>query len=298
VQADFALTTENVAAVVEICGSLDGLPLAIELAAARVRLFAPAALLDGLADRLSLLTTGVRDAPVRHQSLRGAVAWSYDLLASAEQRLFERLAVFAGGCTLEAVEVVTNCNAELGIAALDGVAALVDQSLLRRLDGESDEPRFGFLETLREYALTRLAASGDEHITRERHALFCLALAEAAEPELKGSHQAEWLARLEREHDNLRAALCWWVQEEAEQAVRMGGALWRFWHVRGHLTEGRERLTKTSRGVRATMRRHAPCTKTPLRSRGSWGTDGGSPSRSHVSEMWLGSRATMGGPTR
>src|SRR5262249_47555497 len=245
VQADFALTRDNAGAVVEVCHRLDGSPLAIELAAARVRLFSPAALVNRLSSRLDVLTTGARDAPTRHQTLRGAIAWSYDLLTAPQQRQFEGLAVFAGGCTLEAAEAVANPNGVLGMSTLDGVNDLVTQSLLRRIDGASDEPRFALPETIREYALERLANSGAEVDTRDCHAAYFLALAEAAEPQLSGRGQAEWLARLEREHDNLRAALRWLVEHgDPEIGLRLCAALWRFWYMHGHLTEGRERLAE------------------------------------------------------
>jgi non-specific serine/threonine protein kinase len=177
--------------------------------------------------------------------LRGAIAWSYELLTSTEQWLFECLAVFSGGFSLEAAEAVGNADA--GIAVLDGLTALVDQSLIqiKRLDAEPAEPRFELLETIREYALERLAASGHELGTRDRHSAYFLALAESADAQLRGPHQVEWLARLEHEHDNLRAALRWCIErQDAEGALRFGGALWRFWQTRGHVTEGRQRLTE------------------------------------------------------
>jgi tetratricopeptide (TPR) repeat protein len=243
VQADFALTAKNVGAVANICRRLDGLPLAIELAATRVRLFTPRALLGRLSRSLDLLTGGARDVPVRHQTLRGAIAWSYDLLTGAEQRLFERLAVFAGGCTLEAAEAVANADGRLGISVVDGLAALIEQSLVLRLEGELEEARFGLWETIHEYASGRLVATGEDQTTYERHVAYFLALAEMAKPHLRGPQQAGWLERLELEHDNLRAALRWCVEQgEVERGLRLGGALSRFWEVRGHLSEGRERL--------------------------------------------------------
>jgi predicted ATPase/Tfp pilus assembly protein PilF len=241
----FTLTSANVKAVVEICRRLDGLPLAIELAAARARLFGPETLLARLSSRLGLLTGGARDSPTRHQTLRNAIAWSFELLTESERQLFERLAVFDGGCTLEAAEAVCNADQTLGIAVLDGVAALVDQSLLQRFEGESSEPRFGLLETIREYALERLEASGAAEAVRSRHAEHFLTLAEQAAPEFLGASQVQWVERLETEHDNVRAALRWCVEHgQFEQAMRFGGALWRFWQIRGYLREGRERLTE------------------------------------------------------
>ena len=207
----------------EICVRLDGLPLAIELAAARIKLLPPQAMLARLGRRLELLRGGARDVPDRHQTLRHAIAWSYDLLEAGEQALFRRLAVFAGGCTLEAAEAV--CQAVHDPAAgpgqslevLDGVASLVDKSLLRQQEQASGEPRFRMLETIREYGLECLTASGEEPAVRRAHADYYLALVEAAEPALTGPEQATWLERLEAEHDNLRAALRW-----AEESWRSG----------------------------------------------------------------------------
>jgi hypothetical protein len=235
------------------------LPLAIELAAAWARLVPPPALLARLDRRLPLLIDGPPDLPARQRTMRGAIAWSYDLLDAAEQRLFRRFAVFAGGCTLEAAEAVC-----AGTAAdppvLTGLAALVDKSLLRRQDdlhAGSAEPRLIMLETLREYGLEQLAAFGEEHSARERHVAHYLALAEAAAPELSGPGAAAWGARLEREHDNLRAALRWVLdQRDEESALRLTAALWRFWSAHGHLGEGRrwlrEALATTGEGTATT----------------------------------------------
>jgi predicted ATPase/DNA-binding SARP family transcriptional activator/uncharacterized protein HemY len=264
VQPEFALTEENAAAVAAICRRLEGLPLAIELAAARVKLFSPAALLSRLEQRLKLLTGGARDRPARHQTLRAAIAWSYDLLTAEEKALFGRLCVFVGGCTLAAAEAVcADCgvrSAECGLktdllqirtpgaalrneAVLDGVAALVDQSLLKQEEQADGEPRFMMLETIREFGRECLEQSGEAELARLRHRDYFLGLAEQAEPELQGQGVGEWLARPEAEHDNLRAALAWCTERgEAEAGLRLGAALWRFWMVRGHLTEGRERL--------------------------------------------------------
>jgi predicted ATPase len=249
VKPDFRVDNANAQAVAEICVRLDGLPLAIELAAARIKLLPPQAILARLGRRLELLRGGARDMPDRHQTLRHAIAWSYDLLEVAEQALFRRLAVFARGCTLEAAEAV--CQAVHNPAAgpgpslevLDGVASLLDKSLLRPAEQANGEARFRMLETIREYGLECLTASGDEPTVRRAHADYYLALAEEAEPALAGPEQATWLERLEAEHDNLRAALRWAAEGGAtEIGLRLAGALYEFWLVRGYLREGREWL--------------------------------------------------------
>jgi predicted ATPase/class 3 adenylate cyclase len=240
VRSEFTLTPEIAPAVAEICRRLDGLPLAIELAAARVRLLPPAALLARLEKRLPLLTGGPRDAPARQQTLRDAIAWSYDLLTSDEQTLFRRLTVFAGGFSMEAAEAVANPEGELNV--LDGLDRLSEQSLLRSA-GTDGEPRFAMLETIREYGLEQLATHGEE-ATMRAHAEFFLALAEEAEPELTGSEQAEWLDRLETEHDNLRAVLAWSDQHDRALALRLVVALRWFWVFHGHLSEGRAWLDR------------------------------------------------------
>ena len=239
VQPDFAITEDNAPAVAGICSRLDGLPLAIELAAARIKLFPPQALLQRLESRLQLLTGGARDLPTRQQTLRGEIDWSYSLLSKAEQTLFARLSVFAGGCSLEVAEAV--CNPDGALDVLEGLASLVDQNLLRR-EGE-DEPRFLMLETIREYASERLVASGEEELMRQRHAGFFLALAERAEQEVDGPRQARWLDQLQAEHDNLRTALRWALDRgKAEMALRLAMALDTFWLVRTHWSEGRRWL--------------------------------------------------------
>jgi predicted ATPase len=184
VKPDFKVTNENAPAVAEICSRLDGLPLAIELAAAFVKILPPQALLKRLEKRLPLLTGGARTLPTRQQTMRNAIAWSHDLLSPTDQTLFGQLAVFAGGCTIEAAEAVVDPEGSLDVFA--GIASLVDKSLLRQEEGFEGEPRFNMLETVREYGLERLAASGEEPTTRERHAGWMLALAEQAEPELFG----------------------------------------------------------------------------------------------------------------
>jgi predicted ATPase len=245
IRADFALTDDNAPAVAEICARLDGLPLAIELAAARIKLLPPPALLNRLERRLQVLTGGARDAPARQRTLRDTMTWSHNLLDAAEQRLFRRLAVFVGGCTLEAAEAV--CLADEGgpdSEALAALAALVDKSLLRQVEGLDGEPRFTMLETIREYGLEQLVASGEAEAMHRRHVAFFLARAERAEPQLHGREQLTWMAQLEVEHDNLRAALAWShrTPDGAEMGLRLAGALWWFWYLRGHLAEGRRQI--------------------------------------------------------
>jgi predicted ATPase/transcriptional regulator with XRE-family HTH domain/Tfp pilus assembly protein PilF len=237
---EFALTPENAADVMAICRRLDGLPLAIELAAARIRLLPPRALLARLERRLPILTGGARDLPERQRTLRDTLAWSYGLLSRAEQTLLRRLSVFAGGATLDAVEAVCSADGTLDSDALEWLAALVDHSLLRQEESDAGEPRVGMLETVREYGLEQLAAAGELEATQEAHAQYYLVLAEAAGPALRGSEQAPWLARLDAEHDNLRAALGWAQgRRDGELGLRLAGALWRFWYLRGYLGEGR-----------------------------------------------------------
>jgi predicted ATPase/DNA-binding CsgD family transcriptional regulator len=241
VKSDFALTGENAAAVAAICHDLDGLPLAIELAAGRSKLLSPQTLLLRLRNRLKLLVGGARDKPARQQTLRGTITWSYDLLDQGEKPLFRRLAMFVGGCTLAAAEAVCNADGDLEGDILDGVAGLVDKSLLRQEEQADGEPRFLMLETLREYALERLAASGEAAAIGQQHATFFLQLAEEADPKVRSTEQATWYRRLKVEHDNLRAALHWTLEhQEVEIGLRLAGALWAFW--RQHLREGRSWL--------------------------------------------------------
>ncbi len=241
VKANFAVTNANAPALAEICYRLDGLPLAIELAAARVKLFPPQALLTRLDDRLKFLTGGMRDQPARQQTIRHTIDWSYNLLDAGEQTLFARLSVFVGGCTIEAAEAVCKANGDLPMEIVDGITALVDKSLLRQTEDPDGEPRFTLLETIREYALERLKASGEAKALRRQHAEYYLALAETAEPELHRAEQLLWLQRLEQELDNLRAALAWSQTSAAgvETGLRLAGALGRFWQMRGHQSEGR-----------------------------------------------------------
>ncbi len=255
----FAVTAANAPIVTEICYRLDGLPLAIELAAARVKLFTPQALLARLDHRLNILTGGARDLPPRQQTLRGAIDWSYHLLGAEAQALFRRLGVFVGGWTLDAAEAIASelkieneelrkdlqeraiLNSQFSILNL--LAALMDQSLIKQEPEPDDEPRFTMLETIREYALERLAGSGELEERRRRHVEYYLVLAEEAEPHLRGHGQVLWLDRLEREYDNLRAALRWALDTGViEMAMQLCGALHDFWDIRCYYSEARDWL--------------------------------------------------------
>jgi non-specific serine/threonine protein kinase len=244
VKPDFELTEENVEAVGEICRRLDGIPLAIELAAARLKLLTPQALHSRLQRRLDLLTGGARDLPERQQTLRGAIDWSYSLLDETEQAVMARLGVFVGGCSLESAEAV--CGSEFGVGLgelVDAIASLVDKSLVRQTTASDGEPRFTMLETIREYALDRLAHREEMTRVLRLHAERFLAQVETAEPELTRAGQAAWLQRLDEEHGNIRAALTWTLDAgEIELALRLSGSLTRFWSIRGHMAEGRVRL--------------------------------------------------------
>lgn len=236
VQPAFELDAANTAAVVDICVRLDGLPLAIELAAARTKLLSPTALAERLDRRLELLTGGPRDAPPRLQTLRSAIDWSHELLDFEQRVLLRRLAVFVGGFGLDSAAAVAGPE-----ATLDRIGELADQSLLVSTDGPGGAPRLRMLETVREYSLERLAESGEADAVRDRHAAAFLALAEQAEPALRGPEQTLWLARLDAERDNLRAALARCVESGgADTGLRIAAALWRFWQLRGHSAEGRE----------------------------------------------------------
>ena len=242
-KADFAITSTNAPAVAQICARLDGLPLAIELAAARIKLLTPEALLARLERRLGVLTGGARDLPARQQTLRNTIDWSYSLLDPAERRLFARLAVFVGGRTLEAIEAVCNPGGELGFDSLDGLASLLDKSLLLQEEGPGNQPRFVMLETLHEYAREKLEESGEAEEVRRRHAKYFLALAQRAEPELVGQDRVQWLARLVAEHENVRTAAETLAQQaEVEALLLIGKALWRFWLARGYISENRRWL--------------------------------------------------------
>ena len=249
VRPDFSLTEENASAVAEICLRLDGLPLAIELAAARVKLLSPRALLSRLGNRLKLLTGGGRNLPDRQRTLRGTIEWSYELLDDGEKTLFARLAVFSGGATMGAIEAVCDARGALPVDALDGVSSLLEKSLLRQEEGVEGEPRLMMLETIHEYASERLQESGEAEELRRLHAEYFLALAEEAEPGLKGPEQEAWFERLEPEHDNTRAALSWAIGGgEGELGLRLAGALWRFWWMRGYFDEGRRWLDEVLAG--------------------------------------------------
>jgi len=240
----FELNRENAPAVTEICARLDGLPLAIELAAARVKVLSPASMLKRLASRLQLLTGGARDLPLRQQTLRAAMDWSYDLLNAAEQMLFRRLSVFVGGCNLEGVEAVCDTKGNLELDLLDGMASLMDKSLVQQVEPAKGESRFVMLETIREYALEKLEVSGEKALTKRAHAAYCLVLAEEAS-EQSGAEGAEWLERFTLEHDNFRAGLEWLTETgDAEWGLRLGAALFRFWDAREYLAEGRAKLGK------------------------------------------------------
>jgi predicted ATPase len=248
VKPDFEITKDNAAAVATICAQLDGLPLAIELAAARIKLLSPAAMQARLESRLQLLTGGARDLPARQQTLRGAMDWSYGLLNASEQKLFRRLSVFVGGCTLEAVEAVCDTKQDLGLDVFDGMASMVDKSLAQQLEQGEGEPRYVMLETIRDYGREQLAASGEEAATRRAHAAYCLVLAEeetAGRTEATDATDAKWADRFEVEHDNLRSALEWLTESgDAAWGMRLGTALFRFWETREHLGEGRDRLVR------------------------------------------------------
>jgi len=243
VKHEFALTKENAPAIATICARLDGLPLAIELAAARIKLLSPSAMLIRLESRLNLLTGGALDLPTRQQTLRSTVDWSYGLLNASEQTLFRRLSVFTGGCTLEGVEAVCDTKGDLGIDVLDGMTSMVDKSLAQNVEQVDAETRFVMLSTIREYALERLAESDDESKTRRAHAAYYLVLAE------EGAEDAvihpEWLDRFELEHDNLRMALDHLIKtDDAEWGLRLGAALFHFWETREYLMEGRDAIAR------------------------------------------------------
>ncbi|HUK26509.1 MAG TPA: tetratricopeptide repeat protein [Terriglobales bacterium] len=243
VRPNFAPTSENSPAIREICSRLDGLPLAIELAAARTKLLSPAAILDRLQSSLQLLTGGALDLPERQQTLRKTIDWSHGLLNEAEQKLFRRFSVFIGGCTLEGAEAICNTGLDLGMDLFDGLSSLVDKNMVQRVDRPDAEARFTMLETIREYGLERLAASDEEAATRRAHAAYCLVLAEEGNPELGPSQRALWLSRCDLEIDNFRSALDWlFAAQELDWGLRLCMALFRFWDMREHLLEGRARL--------------------------------------------------------
>ncbi len=244
VKPSFAVTNENAPAVAEISARLDGLPLAIELAAARISVLTPQAMLTRLGHRLSLLSGGLQDRPERQQTLRGAIDWSYDLLDEGERALFRRLSVFSGGARLDAIESVC-AGEELGIDVLDGLTSLIDKSLLRQVADPDEEPRFLMLTTIREYAMDRLQESGRAEDLGRSHAEHYTGLAEQAAPQLMGDDKRRWLDWLEADRDNLRAAVDWAVDHgDAPLALRMVAAMWRFAQMRGYLAEGAERTRR------------------------------------------------------
>jgi predicted ATPase/class 3 adenylate cyclase len=284
IQPTFQVTQSNARAIAEICVRLDGLPLAIELAAARIRLLPPQALLARLSKSLQVLTSAAQTLPVRQQTLRNTIQWSYDLLDAQEQQLFRRLSIFAGGWTLSAAEAVVNAGQQAnsdGLSVLDGTASLLDKSLLLQVALDEEEPRLIMLETIREFGRERLEALSEMEATQQAHASYYLALAEKAEMELGGPQLVAWLDRLEREHDNLWAALHWFLEQgkaeggvsgidaghNIEMALRLGAALERFWVVRGHRSEGRtilERALAGNKGVATPVRAKALITAARL----------------------------------
>ena len=259
----FELTQTNARTIAEITVRLDGLPLAIELAAARIKLLPPQALLARLSRRLEVLKGGARDLPNRQQTMRNTLQWSYDLLTLQEQHLFRRLSVFVGGNTLQAASAVCRREHDDGqqtLNVLEGTASLLDKSFLSQTEQEGDEPRLLMLETIREYGLECLEASGETAITRRAHARYYLGLAQEALAHLEGKEQAGWLERLERESGNLRVALLWALeQQESEIALRLSGTLFRFWEARRYLHEGKtfvERMVAISQSIPDRVRAH------------------------------------------
>src|SRR6266700_2179214 len=262
----FRLTSVNARAIAEICVHLDGLPLAIELAAARTKLLPPQALLKRLSHRLEVLTGGAQDLPARQQTLRNTLQWSYDLLTAEEQRLFRWLSIFVGGCTLEAAEAVCQAGGEQASSVLEGVASLLDKSLVQQTEREGEEPRLIMLETIREFGLECLERDGELEAARGAHARYYLELVEQTGLELQGPNQvqATWLQRLEQEHNNLRAALEWGLEKTTEQvaerrelALRLSAALEALWIMHGHYREARtflERVLARSAGESASLR--------------------------------------------
>ena len=245
IRSDFLLTPNNATAIAKLCIRLDGLPLALELAAARVKVFTPQALLARLDRKLQILTGGGPDLPERQRTLRNTIEWSYELLSVEEQRLFRRLSVFAGGATLEAIESVTSALGDDPGLALDGITSLIDKSLLPVVQQEKEEPRFVMLETIRDYGLERLDASGEMEAVRRIYAEYFVHFAEEAAQEVDGPQQAAWFDRLEQDHENIREVLRWSLEqapaEETKQrltiALRLASALRKFWVVRSHLAE-------------------------------------------------------------
>ena len=243
VQPDFELNASNVGDVAGICARLDGLPLAIEMAAARISLLSPKTLLQRLRRRLNVLTGGLSDLPPRQRTLRATIDWSYGLLPEGEQSLFRRLSVFAAEWSLDAAEAICGTDdgsgaLEDGSSILDNLGALVDSSLVRPIETASGEPRYAMLETMREFASERATECADLAELSRRHAAYYLEFAELSEKHLLGAEQTEWLGRLEQEHDNMRAALGWTIEAgQIATGLRIAGALWRFWWQHGYLSE-------------------------------------------------------------
>lgn len=264
VMPNFQITNMNARAIVEICARLEGLPLAIELAAARIRLLPPPALLERLEHRLHVLTNGACNLPARQQTLRNTIRWSYDLLNAEEQRLFRQLSIFVSGCSLEAIEFLYTIQGNKTVCLLDDVTSLLDKSLLQQTEQADGEPRLSMLETLREFGLECLTTNGELEGSQRARAIYYLALAEKAEAYLVGPEQGKWLDRLEHEYENLRASLRWLIAQaeyvEVDLALRLCAALGRFWMVRGHLCEGRnflEQVLKAGEQVAAPVRAKA-----------------------------------------
>ncbi len=262
IRPDFRPGAETMPAIAGIVSRVDGLPLAIELAAARINALPPAALLQRLEQRLPLLSGGARDLPLRQQTMRDTIGWSYDLLDDTEQALFRRFGVFVGGFTLDAAEAIgagqpdasDGPQPSAAIATVDGITALIEHSLLRQSDGPDDEPRYQMLETVREYARDRLQAHREADVTQRRHATFFVAFAETAAWELSRSHRAAWIDRLEADHDNLRAALGWLAHSgDPEELLRLARSLIVFWIFRGPHREGRAWLERALEGIGETL---------------------------------------------
>jgi predicted ATPase/class 3 adenylate cyclase len=243
----FRITAENAVAVAGICARLDGLPLGIELAASMVRVLEPGEILARLEQRLPMLATGASDLPERQRTLRGAIEWSYELLQPSQKALFGRLGIFAAGCTIEAAEAICNPGGELGLDTLDGMAALVGQSLVQRM-ADAGETRFGMLETIREFASERLDQDGQRGQMESRHIAYFRDLAERGEQSFLGPDRIGWLDRFEREHDNVRGALRRAIDTgQVDGGLALAASLWRFWFQRGYLREGRAWLEQLIR---------------------------------------------------
>ena len=239
VDPEFELTEENGRSVAEICGRLEGLPLAIELAAARTRILSPSEIMAKLDSRLKFLTGGARDLPERQRTMRGAIDWTYELLDEVEQAVFRHLSVFSGSFAVQAAEAVNGWyKSDSYVGVLDAVTSLLDKSLLIRVVGQGGERRFGMLEVVREYASEALRSAGEDETAMRAHAEYFVSLGERAEPFLQAAHSAEWLDRLEDEHDNLRAAMQWSLNNDPAIAVRIAAAVRNFWLLHSHLSEG------------------------------------------------------------